>query len=168
MKLTVLFAGLVSAQIPAFAPPGPDDDAFFGDPIPFNQTIFDETLAQWTEDTISVNTSAKGRAARIRTSNATNPEFSLSRLAQAFTTGESVAFIMVFGDVQTGVAPKAPVQFFFENEQFPPGYTPPANVVTSTNLQDLSQRLGQALVAQGVDISNLTGPRRRDVHGSLW
>lgn len=88
-------------------------DAFFGDPNPFNQTIFDETLAQWTEDTISVNTSAKGRAARIRTSNATNPEFSLSRLAQAFTTGESVAFIMVFGDVQTGVAPKAPVQFFF-------------------------------------------------------
>ncbi|KAK7707664.1 hypothetical protein SLS64_007184 [Diaporthe eres] len=92
-------------------------DAFFGDPIPFNQTIFDETLAQWTEDTISVNTSAKGRAARIRTSNATNPEFSLSRLAQAFTTGESVAFIMVFGDVQTGVAPKAPVQFFFGKSQ---------------------------------------------------
>lgn len=25
MKLTVIFAGLVSAQIPAFAPPGPDD-----------------------------------------------------------------------------------------------------------------------------------------------
>lgn len=95
---------------------------------------------------------------------------------------------MVFGDVQTGVAPKAPVQFFFgksqsvvlyamavgintfltENEQFPPGYAPPANVVTNTNLQDLSQRLGQALVAEGVDISNLTGPRRRDVHGALW
>lgn len=88
-------------------------DAFFGDPNPFNQTIFDETLTQWTEDTINVNTSAKGRAARIRTSNATNPQFGLSRLAQAFTTGESVAFIMVFGDVQTGVAPKAPVQFFF-------------------------------------------------------
>ncbi|KAJ0117334.1 uncharacterized protein J7T55_003748 [Diaporthe amygdali] len=251
MKLTIFLAGLVSAQIPTFAPPGPDDvrgpcpglntlanhgllprsgknitqadlvtamrqgvnqdesisvllfraaaqtnpskdnvtfslpdlgshnilehdaslsrqDAFFGDPNPFNQTIFDETLAQWTEDTISVNTSAKGRAARIRTSNATNPEFGLSRLAQAFTTGESVAFIMVFGDVQTGVAPKAPVQFFFEKEQFPPGYAPPANVVTNTNLQDLSQRLGQALVAEGVNISTLARPRRRDVHGGFW
>jgi hypothetical protein len=58
--------------------------------------------------------------------------------------------------------------YWTENEQFPPGYAPPANVVTSTNLQDLSQRLGQALVAEGVDISNLTGPRRRDVHGALW
>lgn len=100
-------------------------DAFFGDPNLFNQTIFDETHTQWTEDTITVNTSAKGRAVRIRTSNATNPEFGLSRLAQAFTAGESVAFIMVFGDVQTGVAPKAPVQFFFGEFQlailaFPP------------------------------------------------
>lgn len=103
----------ISTQTESVLTQNSRQDAFFGDPNPFNQTIFDETLAQWTEDTISVNASAKGRAARIRTSNATNPEFSLSRLAQAFTTGESVAFIMVFGDLQTGVAPKAPVQFFF-------------------------------------------------------
>lgn len=105
--------------------------------------MFDETLAQWTEDTINVNTSAKGRAARIRTSNATNPEFGLSRLAQAFTTGESVAFIMVFGDVQTGVAPKAPVQFFFG--MFPAGDAAPLpQGCESTFLMSTRQRMSNS------------------------
>lgn len=88
-------------------------DAYFGDPIPFNQTVFDRTLAQWTEDTINITTSAAGRAVQVRNSEATNPEFSLSQLAQGFTTGESIAFILVFGDLETGVTPRSDVVYWF-------------------------------------------------------
>lgn len=88
-------------------------DAYFGSPIPFNQTVFDRTLAQWTEDTINITTSAAGRAVQVRNSEATNPEFSLSQLAQGFTTGESIAFILVFGDLVTGVTPKSDVVYWF-------------------------------------------------------
>lgn len=170
-------------------------DAYFGNPIPFNQTVFDRTLAQWTEDTINITTSAAGRAVQVRNSEATNPEFSLSQLAQGFTTGESIAFILVFGDVETGVAPKSDIVYWFgkwqsdsrlssettrrhhqltrrlaENEQFPPGYAPPAGVVNSTNLLDLQAQLAQALLDQGVNISAAPAPTRRSVHvpEPLW
>lgn len=88
-------------------------DAYFGDPNPFNQTVFDQTLAAWTEDTINVTTSAAGRAIQVRNSQATNPTYSLSSIAQAFTTGESIAFILVFGDLVTGVTPKDDVVYWF-------------------------------------------------------
>lgn len=88
-------------------------DAYFGSPIPFNQTVFDRTLTQWTEDTINITTSAAGRAVQVRNSEATNPDFSLSKLAQGFTTGESIAFILVFGNLETGVTPRSDVVYWF-------------------------------------------------------
>lgn len=95
----------------------------------------------------------------------------------------------MFGDLVTGVTPTSDVVYWFgksntslvlldqrkgistdarasllENEQFPPGYAPPAGVVNATNLQDLQAQLAQALLDQGVNISAAPAPTRRSVH----
>ncbi|CAN8104492.1 unnamed protein product [Discula destructiva] len=144
-------------------------DAHFGNQIPFNQTVFDQTLTVWTEDTINITTAAAGRALQIRNSQATNPEYGLSLLAQGFTTGETIAPILVFGDKTTGVAPKDPIVYWFENEQFPAGYTPPVGNVSMMDLQFLSRQLGQALTDMGIDLTAgpsapAMPPRLRSVH----
>lgn len=53
-----------------------------------------------------------------------------------------------------------------ENEQFPPGYAPPAKVVNSTNLRDLSGRISASLAAQGIN-STVGRKMRRSGHG-IW
>lgn len=88
-------------------------DGDSANPNTFNDAAWNETLQYWTEDTISINTSATAHIARIRTANATNPNFGLSYVAKGFLSGESVAFIMVFGDVETGVAPRDSVTYWF-------------------------------------------------------
>lgn len=88
-------------------------DAYFGNQLIFNQTVFQRTLEEWKDDVITVNSSAAARARAIRNSNATNPEFGLSNLAKGFSTGESIAFILVFGNVTTGVVETSPVVYWF-------------------------------------------------------
>lgn len=88
-------------------------DAYLGDPVPFNQAAWDETLQYWQDDTINVTTAAVAHAARIRTSIATNPDFGLSSTAQGFLSGESIAFILVFGNVDTGVVDAQSVKYWF-------------------------------------------------------
>lgn len=60
-----------------------------------------------------------------------------------------------------------------ENERFPPGYEPPANVVNATQLQNLSTRLGEALLEQGLNITAIaapptTGEKRFDPHAGFF
>ncbi|PSR80274.1 Chloroperoxidase [Coniella lustricola] len=88
-------------------------DAYFGNQLVFNWTAFQRTLEEWQDDVITVNSSAAARARAIRHSNATNPEFGLSDLAKGFSTGESIAFILVFGNVTTGIVETSPVVYWF-------------------------------------------------------
>ncbi|KAK8003253.1 hypothetical protein PG989_002972 [Apiospora arundinis] len=53
-------------------------DAHFGPPDKFNATIFAETQSYWHGPVINTTMAAQARQARIRTSNATNPEYKLS------------------------------------------------------------------------------------------
>lgn len=80
-------------------------DAYFGNQLPFNKAVFDRTLVYRTKDTI--------RAAAVNYSEATNPDFGLSELAPGFSMGESVALILVFGNVTTGVVDTSPVVYWF-------------------------------------------------------
>lgn len=45
-----------------------------------------------------------------------------------------------------------------ENERFPPGYAPPAKVVTYETLSDLEDRFDDALLAQGLDYDLISSP----------
>lgn len=89
-------------------------DAALGDPIPFDESVFAQTKATWAGlDNIDISASAQGRAVQIRNSMQTNPQFKLSAVARAFLAGESAAYLMVFGDAETGVAPRLDVEYFF-------------------------------------------------------
>jgi hypothetical protein len=56
---------------------------------------------------------ANARIARIKTSMATNPTYAMSDLANAFTLGESAAYVVVFGDKTTATVPRAWVKWLF-------------------------------------------------------
>ncbi|KAK3349058.1 Chloroperoxidase [Lasiosphaeria hispida] len=94
-------------------------DAFFGNVLTFNQSIFDETRTFWTDETLDIQMAANARVGRIKTSRATNPTYELSELGTAFTFGESVAYIILIGDKHSGTANRSWVEYFFEHEQLP-------------------------------------------------
>lgn len=87
-------------------------DAFFGDNLAFNQTIFNETRSHWQE-TIDVPQAAAARLARVQTSNATNPSFGFSKVGQAFSLGESAAYIIVLGNTTSRTVERSRVEYLF-------------------------------------------------------
>ncbi|KAM7220425.1 Chloroperoxidase [Rhypophila decipiens] len=94
-------------------------DAYYGSTIAFNQSIFDETKSHWTAETVDLRMSANARTARIKTSKATNPEYSMSNLGDSFSLGESAAYVVVIGDKKTATVSRSWLEFFFEHEQLP-------------------------------------------------
>ena len=56
---------------------------------------------------------AASRLARVITSNATNPEYSLSDLGSGFSIGETAAYIMLLGNTTTGMVEKKRVEYLF-------------------------------------------------------
>lgn len=111
-------------------------DAYFGNPLVFNQSVFDETKSYWTGKTITVKMAAKARLARIKTSKATNPTYQLSELGDAFTYGESVAYVVVFGDKKSATVKRSWVEWLFEHEQLPQhlGWRRPTEVFQGDDL----------------------------------
>jgi hypothetical protein len=88
-------------------------DYYFGDPQPFNETIFNQTRSYWTDDIINVTMAANARYARVQTSNDTNPTYSLSELGEEFGYGESAAYIGILGDKTSGTVQKKIVEYLF-------------------------------------------------------
>jgi len=81
--------------------------------LQFNHTIFEETKSYWTDEIIDIRMAAYARAGRIATSKATNPEYQMSELGDAFTYGESVAYVILIGDKHTGTANRSWVEYLF-------------------------------------------------------
>jgi peroxidase family protein len=94
-------------------------DAHFGNPLIFNQTIFDQTKAFFTGDKVDVTMAAKARLARIKDSMANNPDYSMSDLGTVFSFGESVAYIIALGDLETGTADRDRIEFLFGTFIYP-------------------------------------------------
>jgi len=88
-------------------------DQYFGDVLKFDQSVFDKTKAFFTSDVVDVEMAAKARIARIKDSQANNPEYSLSELGTSFSFGESVAYIIALGDVETGTVQRERVEYLF-------------------------------------------------------
>ncbi|KAK4223222.1 Chloroperoxidase, partial [Podospora fimiseda] len=94
-------------------------DSTHGSTIWFNQTIFDETRSYWTDELITFQMAADAMLARQRTSNETNPEYTMSELGRDFSIGENVAYVMVLGDKYGKKANRTWAEFFFEHERLP-------------------------------------------------
>ncbi|KAL2271407.1 hypothetical protein VTJ83DRAFT_778 [Remersonia thermophila] len=119
-------------------------DAYFGDVLKFNKTVFAETKQHWGHGKIlDVAAAARARLGRIITSKATNPEYTMSELGDAFTYGESVAYIMVLGDINTGKAKRRWVEYWFENERLPThlGWKKPSQAITAEHLDIYMERI---------------------------
>jgi hypothetical protein len=85
----------------------------------FNHTVFEETKSHWTGDIVDIKMAANARAGRIKTSQATNPTYEMSDLGNAFTFGESAAYVVFLGD-QKGSANRTWLEFWFGKQPPPP------------------------------------------------
>ncbi|KAM0342063.1 hypothetical protein ACHAPU_009791 [Fusarium lateritium] len=94
-------------------------DAYFADPNPFNETVWNETLKYFTTEMITVDQVAKARMGRLATSKNTNPEHSLSQLADGFSWGEMASFFEIMADGTTGTVDKKFIEYWFKNERLP-------------------------------------------------
>jgi len=93
-------------------------DSFHGHADIFNEDAFKETLSHYG-DTVDVKGGAAAIIARMKTCKATNPNYSLSDLGEAFIMGETAAFISILGDVKTITVDKKRVEYLFRNEKLP-------------------------------------------------
>ncbi|KAK8065500.1 Cloroperoxidase [Apiospora hydei] len=136
-------------------------DAHFGPQDVFDPKIFAETQSYWHGPVINVTMAAQARQARIRTSNATNPEYSLSPLGRGFSLGEAAAYLIILGDRDNHTARKNVVEYLFENERLPTklGWQRPEPLVTFVELQDV---MGKLYNETDPDIRTLA---RRGMHG---
>ncbi|KAL2172256.1 hypothetical protein VTG60DRAFT_6634 [Thermothelomyces hinnuleus] len=149
-------------------------DAYFGNVLQFNQTVFDETKTYWEGDTIDLRMAAKARLGRIKTSQATNPTYSMSELGDAFTYGESAAYVVVLGDKESRTVNRSWVEWFFEHEQLPQhlGWKRPAVSFEEEDLNRFMEEIEK--YTKGLEGSNSTSgsqkhrrrlPRRRTHFG---
>ncbi|KAL2163777.1 hypothetical protein VTH06DRAFT_5836 [Thermothelomyces fergusii] len=120
-------------------------DAYFGNVLQFNQTVFDETKTYWDGDVIDLRMAARARLGRIKTSQATNPTYSMSELGDAFTYGESAAYVVVLGDKESRTAKRSWVEWFFEHEQLPQhlGWKRPASSLEEEDLFTIMDEIRQ-------------------------
>ncbi|KAK4242557.1 putative sterigmatocystin biosynthesis peroxidase [Achaetomium macrosporum] len=93
-------------------------DNYFGHADVFNDQAFAETRRYWG-DVVTAQTGAAAIVGRIRTCNATNPEFSLSDLGFEFILGETAAFISILGDSESFTVDTRRVEYLFRNERLP-------------------------------------------------
>lgn len=87
-------------------------DAYFADPNPFNETVWAESLTYFDTDMITVEQVAKARMGRLATSQKTNPEHSLSKLADGFSWGEMASFFEIMADGTTGTVEKKFIEYW--------------------------------------------------------
>ncbi|RAL01429.1 peroxidase family protein [Aspergillus ibericus CBS 121593] len=131
-------------------------DFYFGNNHDFNQTIFNETRSYWTNPLIDVNAAAQARIARVNTSMATNPTFSVSETGLAFSYGETAAYIIAFEE-GSQTANRSWVEYFFEHERLPQqlGWTKPKEVITSSVLQGVLLNIVNASNPSALEVAEL-------------
>jgi hypothetical protein len=95
------------------------DYYFFNDSHSFDGEAYKETKSYWTAPIVDLEMAAKARYARIQTSKATNPEYSLSEKGSNFGIGEAAAYVIILGDKVTGTVKQSLIEYFFENERLP-------------------------------------------------
>ena len=93
-------------------------DAYHGSVLAFNHTIFEETKSYWTDEIVDLKMAANARYYRIKSSQATNPTYSMSDLGDAFTYGESAAYVVLFGDKETQTVPRSWLEWLFGKSLF--------------------------------------------------
>ncbi|KAL4744671.1 hypothetical protein BDW72DRAFT_212277 [Aspergillus terricola var. indicus] len=139
-------------------------DAYFGDNHDFNQAVFDETRSYWPDHIIDVQAAALSREARVNTSKATNPNYSMSQLGEDFSYGETAAYLIVLGDKESGTVDRSWVEYMFENERLPTelGWTKRNETITLEDLSSMLQRIVEATSSASDEREEVV--KRRSLH----
>ncbi|CAG7920440.1 unnamed protein product [Penicillium olsonii] len=88
-------------------------DGFFGSNHIFNETIFNETKAYWTSETLTPAMLANSKIARQINSKAYNPTYKFSSMTEQFSLGEVAAPVIAFGNSTSGEVNRTLVEYFF-------------------------------------------------------
>ncbi|PYI07359.1 Cloroperoxidase [Aspergillus sclerotiicarbonarius CBS 121057] len=131
-------------------------DFYFGDNHDFNQTIFDETRSYWTTPLIDYKEAAQARLARVNTSMATNPTYSVSEIGLVFSYGETAAYMLIFAEGD-GTANRTWVEYFFEHERLPQqlGWTKPQEIISGSVLLDTTTAIVNASHASAQEVTEM-------------
>ncbi|KAK2689298.1 hypothetical protein QWA68_011409 [Fusarium oxysporum] len=134
-------------------------DAFFADPNPFNETVWAESLTYFPDDLMTVEQVAKARMGRLATSKKTNPEHSLSKLADGFSWGEMASFFEIMADGTTGTVEKKFIEYWLKNERMPTeiGWQRRATIMRGSERIEFTRTLMQA-----------AGVARRDIKSDAY
>ncbi|PNP76708.1 hypothetical protein FNYG_10127 [Fusarium nygamai] len=121
-------------------------DAFFADPNPFNETVWAESLTYFPDDLMTVEQVAKARMGRLATSKKTNPERSLSKLADGFSWGEMASFFEIMADGTTGTVEKKFIEYWLKNERMSTeiGWQRRPTIMRGTERIEFTRKLMQA------------------------
>ncbi|KAK4950171.1 hypothetical protein LTR10_011150 [Elasticomyces elasticus] len=142
-------------------------DRYFGDPLPFNATVWAETSTHFPNDYITVPQLAEARMARLETSKSTNPEHELSALGSGFSWGECASFFEIMADGTEGKVKKEYIDYWLENERLPVelGWQKRSTEMQGSEREEYSQQLkdlgeGGESSASGGSLSALLGGGR--------
>ncbi|KAF7535445.1 heme-thiolate peroxidase [Neopestalotiopsis clavispora] len=129
-----------------------DDVYNGGDALHFNATVWAQTTALFTEDTISLETAALARAARIAKAKEANPEYDAINNSSA-GLGETALYEITFGDRVEGNAPTEWVKIFFEQERLPfaEGYTRPESPIMGDELSVMIGKITDASPIESIE-----------------
>ncbi|KAF5022725.1 hypothetical protein F66182_5273 [Fusarium sp. NRRL 66182] len=122
------------------------NDIYFGDNYSFNKTIWGATAAHFTEPTISIQTAATARKARLQAAAAANPEFSLPPDLVQISFIETALYLSVFGNVDNGDANRKWVKVLFEQERLPfrEGFQRSETAITAAGILGLVGKVAAA------------------------
>ncbi|KAF7522421.1 heme-thiolate peroxidase [Neopestalotiopsis clavispora] len=142
-------------------------DYYWGDDHTFNETVFNETRSYWTDETVTVKMAADARLARVHSSIATNPSYSMSDLGNEFSLGETAAYIIALGDRDDATVQKSFVEYLFENERLPLelGWARPEELIDLGDVQDMLFRVIDATDSDAATMAKLR--KRGGYHAGL-
>ncbi|CEL08200.1 Putative Chloroperoxidase [Aspergillus calidoustus] len=121
-------------------------DAAHGSNHIFNRTIFAQTRAFWTAETLTAQMLANSKIARQIVSRAFNPNYTFTASTEQFSLGEVAAPIIVFGNMDKGEVDRGLVEYFFENERLPTelGWTTKSEPITQEAVLGVSLMIDEA------------------------
>jgi hypothetical protein len=89
------------------------NDIYFGDNLHFNESIWSEVTAFFTDDVISIPTAAQARASRVTVAEDVNPDFSIPLSIATNSYFETALYLVTFGEKLVGNAPTSYIKALF-------------------------------------------------------
>ncbi|CAI4214395.1 unnamed protein product [Parascedosporium putredinis] len=122
------------------------NDLYFGDNHSFNSRIYDTVAKFFTKSTISIETAARARKARLAAAAAANPQFQYGEQEETVSLFETALYLATFGTGTQGNAPTKYVNILFREERLPykEGYCKPTRVISNDDIVELADKVRAA------------------------